>query len=259
MVMPHAWVVWLGCMLLATVVLAGEAPPQLRVLSYNVNAARVETATLEAIAAADADLVLLQETSPEWERALRRRFAAAYAHFAFHHWRPAYGGLAVLSRHPIDVDELLPPAAGWFPAQRLVVAAPIGRIQVLHVHLRPAIDQGDRVRGYFTTPPIRRREIEAYWRRMVADLPTLAAGDFNEEPGANALAYLADRGLTRVDTGATATWEWKGMWQGRPIQLAMKLDHVLVDGRLAVRDARVIIAGRSDHRPVEVTLERAPP
>jgi endonuclease/exonuclease/phosphatase family metal-dependent hydrolase len=244
------------CLLLGIV----EAPtaPILRVVSYNVHYAGDEDSTLDTLGAIDADVVLLQETTPAWERVLRRRFAGRYPHMAFHHWRRGAGGLAVLSRHAVTTDELLPPAEHWFPAQRLVVAAPGGPAQVLHVHLRPAIDQGDWVRGFFSTPPIRRREIEAYWKRMASGMPTLVAGDFNEEPGASALGFLADRGLVRVDSGELATWEWKGIWKGAPVHLRMKLDHVLADRHWRVRDAHVVAGGGSDHRPVVVTLERVP-
>ena len=45
----------------------------LTVLTYNVNFERFDPATIEAIASADADLVLLQETTAQWEAALRTR------------------------------------------------------------------------------------------------------------------------------------------------------------------------------------------
>jgi len=226
----------------------------LRVLSYNVeHSAQDHERTLDAIAGADADVVLLQETTRPWERHLRVRFAAEYPHVRFHHTARLAGGFAVLSRVPLVEDELLPPAEGWFPAHRLVVDAPFGPVQVLHVHLRPAWD-GGWVRGFFTTPAIRRREIEIYWAALVPDVPTIVAGDFNEEPGGQALAFLADRGLRRADAGATPTWEWAGHYQGHDVHLRLRLDHVLVDPRIAVRDAAVLVAGASDHRPVLVTI-----
>jgi endonuclease/exonuclease/phosphatase (EEP) superfamily protein YafD len=264
---PGAWAAWLFTLMLgATVSAAAErsAPaPRLRVLSYNVNYGGDEPAVLDAIADADADVVLLQETTPAWERALRRRFASRYDHIGFHHWRRYAGGLAVLSRHPIERDQLLPPAESWFPAQRLIIATPLGRVELLNLHLRPAIDQGDWVRGFFTTPPIRRREIEAYWKALSAspddELPRIIAGDFNEEPGATALAYLAEQGLARADTGATQTWEWQGVYRDNPIHLKMKLDHIFVSPQLAVRDATVLPGAGSDHRPIVATLEPAAP
>jgi len=93
---------------------------------------------------------------------------------------------------------------------------------------------------------------------MAGGLPTLVVGDFNEEAGATALGYLADRGLARVDSGETATWEWQGLWKGAPVHLKMTLDHVLVDRHWVVRSARVVRGGGSDHRPVVVELNRVP-
>lgn len=192
--------------------------------------------------------MLLQETTRAWERPLRERLAA-YPHVTFQHDARIAGGLAAFARAPIAVDERLPRAGGWFPAQRLVV----GGLQVLHVHLQPMWD-GDWVRGFFTTPPVRRAEIEAHWARMDPELPTIVAGDFNEEPGGQALAWLAERGVERVDTGPAHTWEWKGVHRGNPVHLRLRLDHVAIDRRLVARDARVLEAGASDHRAVVVEL-----
>ncbi|HEX6766898.1 MAG TPA: hypothetical protein VF103_15490, partial [Polyangiaceae bacterium] len=61
---------------------AGEQT--LSVLSYNLNYGLAGDApTLEALAARPSDLVLLQETTPEWETALRARFESEYPFIAF--------------------------------------------------------------------------------------------------------------------------------------------------------------------------------
>jgi endonuclease/exonuclease/phosphatase family metal-dependent hydrolase len=230
------------------------------VVTYNVNIAGDEGPTLDAIERAGGDVVLLQETTAAWERALRPRFTAAYPHMVFRHWRRSAGGLAVLSRLPIGEEELIAPTAGWFPAQRFVVTPWDGEsVEVLHLHLRPAIDDGDWVRGYFSTPPIRRREIEAFWPRLAGGRATIVAGDFNEEPGATALGFLEEQGLRRADSGADPTWQWAGNWRGSDVQLRMKLDHILVDARLVVRASFVVPGGGSDHHPVVAILAPAAP
>ncbi|HET9956642.1 MAG TPA: endonuclease/exonuclease/phosphatase family protein [Polyangiaceae bacterium] len=71
---------------------APGVPPRgqatLAVLSYNLNYGIAgDEATLDAIAAQRSDLVLLQETTPEWERALRARFGEEFAHMAFRHFQ----------------------------------------------------------------------------------------------------------------------------------------------------------------------------
>ena len=229
----------------------------LRLLTYNVNYANPDVeASLSAIDAADADVVLLQEVTREWEHALATRFAEKYPHQVFRIYHRAPGGLAVLSRYRIRGEELLPsPIASWFPAERLVVAAPFGAVQILNVHLRPAIDGGSWIKGFLTTPPLRRREIESYWPKLARHLPTIIAGDFNEDPAGSAVAFLAKQGLVRVPTHGPKTWHYTSTHAGKTSDvLAMDIDHVLIDRTFVARDARVLDDGTSDHRPVVVTL-----
>ena len=233
--------------------------PQLVVMTYNVNyGTNGRDETLAAIAAGHADLVLLQETTPSWEKALRKRFADAYPHMVFRHDDRAAGGFAVLSRNPIRNEIGLPPPPGaFFPAQTFTVDTPLGALDVLHVHLRPAIVGGSWIKGYFETPPIRRREIEAHWKRL-ARKPAIVAGDFNEEPGKAVEQFLSDKGLHRIPTGGKpTTWSWSGEYQGRPVELAFDIDHVVIAGSLAAKHAHVLAGGKSDHRAVVVTLAAA--
>ena len=236
-----------------------EAPRRLRLMTYNVNYANPDPKTaLDAIEAEDADIVLLQEITGEWQRALAERFATQYPVQVFRIHSRAAGGLAVLSKVPVKTEEVLPcPERGWFPAERLVVESPFGALQILHVHLRPAIDGGSWFKGFMTTPPLRRREIETYWRKLARDLPTVIAGDFNEDPSGSALAFLSRQGLARVPTSGPTTWHYEHVANGQTHDLLrMDIDHILVDRSLVGRNGRVLDAGASDHRPVVVTIER---
>jgi endonuclease/exonuclease/phosphatase (EEP) superfamily protein YafD len=252
----------LSILLLATVggmPAAGAPRDALRLMTYNLNYGNPNfDATLSAIEAADADIVLLQEISPAWRDALNARFPDRYPHRAFHLHARMAGGLAVLSKLPLDRDDLWapPPRTGaWFPAQRVVVTTPFGPLQLLNVHLRPALDRGSWLRGYMTTRDIRRNEIAAHWRALDPALPTLVAGDFNEEPSGRAVAFLLQQGLSRASTTGPATWHYQATSRGTSIDLLrMDIDHVLTDRRLTARDARVLDAGTSDHRPVVVTI-----
>lgn len=239
----------------ATPVPAGE--PALRVMTYNVNYGLAgDPATLEAIGAADVDVVFLQETTPEWEEVIRERFGDHFPHIAFTHCCGA-GGLAVLSRVPIeDRGVLEPPERGWFPAWHVVLDTAVGRVQALNVHLRPPFsDSGSVMAGYFTTKSVREAEIAAYWEQLDPDLPAIVAGDFNENENGRAVSFLRARGLESAlpefDSGAT-TWRWNTSLGS----VSSTLDHVVYDPQLEPVDARVIDAGRSDHQPVVVTLVR---
>jgi endonuclease/exonuclease/phosphatase (EEP) superfamily protein YafD len=235
---------------------ATPGAPRLVVLTYNVNfGLDGEPATVAAIQRSGADVVFLQETTPGWERALRG-LHAIYPHQAYHHDGGA-GGMAVLSRLPFRQLEHLPSPVGWFAAWRVLVASPLGPLQVLQVHLRPPVsDRGSWVSGYFTTGSFRRGEIEHFARHLRPGLPTLVVGDFNEGDGGKAVRYLADRGLRSVlaDAGSTET-TWR--WQTSLGQLSLRLDHICYSRELAPLRAQVLRQGRSDHLPVLAVFQPA--
>ncbi|NVB82831.1 MAG: endonuclease/exonuclease/phosphatase family protein [Kofleriaceae bacterium] len=229
----------------------------LRVMTYNVNYGNPDPkATLDAIEKADADIVLLQEITSSWQRALSDRFARQYAHQSFRLHTRSAGGLAVLSKVPIKSEEILPsPERGWFPASRLVIETAFGALQILNVHLRPAIDGGSWIKGFMTTPPLRLREIETYFPKIAKDVPTIIAGDFNEDPSGTAVAFLEKKGFSRAATTGPTSWHYEVTNHGKTSDvLKMDIDHVMVDGGLVAKDGVVLDAGASDHRPVVVTV-----
>jgi len=250
---------WLAVLLAAVVpaARAARAASSLRLMTYNLNFGnpRPETA-LAAIEHEDADIVLLQEITGAWKRALDQRLARQYPHRVYRLYSRGAGGIAVLSKHRIAHEELWAPPSGtgaWFPAQRLVVDGPLGALQILNVHLRPAMMDGSWIKGFLQTPPLRLAEIEAHWKQLDAALPTVIAGDFNEDPWGRAVHYLEQCGLTRAATIGPTTWHYETD-SGSDL-LKLDIDHVMVDGRMTARDGRVLDAGHSDHRPVVVTIE----
>jgi endonuclease/exonuclease/phosphatase (EEP) superfamily protein YafD len=234
----------------------------LTVMSYNVNfGLEGDAAGIEAIRAGGAEVVVLQETTAGWERAIRAELHDEYPHMTFRHCCGA-GGLAFLSKHPIAEREYVEPVeGGWFPAWRVIVSAPLGDVQVLAVHLHPPLDEnGSVVSGYFPSKRVRRREIEAFAPLLDKDpeLPALVVGDFNEDERGLALRFLAGRGLVTVLPSFQPdadTWQW----QTSLGPVTSRLDHVVADPRLVALDARVLRAGRSDHFPVVATFRRATP
>lgn len=227
-------------------------PADLTVATYNLNFGLAgDEATLDTLEALEAGVLVLQETSPEWELHIRARLGARYPH---QHWLhsesyPA-GGSAILSRHPLREIRESPSAVGWFAAIRAVVETPSGPVQVIDVHLKPPVSaSGSLVVGYFTTPDERRLEMEQHLDALHdRDLPTIVAGDFNESRG-EALSLLGQLGFENAGTRfapGRPTWRW----QLGPVRLRHRLDHVLHDARLECLGAVIVDAGRSDHVPV---------
>jgi exonuclease III len=252
------------------------------VLSYNVNNTAAEChhrrgRILRAIVSSDADVLLLQETNPAWE-ALLDGDAAIASRFAYRHFRHpgasdrAAGGIAVLSRHPLDDARVLEFAGdvpgSVFPALTFGVEIPIIRnesesvggrppdrfvatINVANVHFRPPLELDgsawlDTARK---TRPIRMGEARELIRRSAPDEargtkrtnthPPLGiiAGDFNEEDDSGALAYLASLGYVdalwqHVPRGKE-THTWPFL--GNLLLMRKRLDHILWhDGPLEV-------------------------
>lgn len=226
------------------------------VLTYNVNFEQRSDATVDAIAGADADLVFLQETHAEWEASLRERLASRYPVMIFRH-DEAEGGMAVLSRHPITERRHERSPDGAFPSWCVTASTPLGDLDVLHVHLRPPLDEdGSLFFGYFTTRQARADELRHHLG-CFTDAPDVVAGDFNEGEGASvdALSALGLREAQRAHPPLERTWTWQtsaGEMLGRP-------DHVFVGPALRVAAVQVIEQGGSDHRPLRVQLAGAAP
>lgn len=232
--------------------------PHVKVKTYNLNYGLAgEPVTLAAIGAGDPDIVLLQETSEHWEPYIRAAYSAQYPHVTFHHCCGA-GGLAVLSKAPFEEKEYLKgPEGSWFPALRVVAQSPVGELQILVVHLHPpATNDGNFVKGYFSTDEIREQEMRAFFERIEPGVATLIVGDFNEPDGA-AVRFLQDKGMrTAVPEFApkAKTWRWP-----LPVgEFSSRLDHVFYDGTLEPLSAEVQQEGNSDHLPILAVFERKP-
>jgi len=241
------------------------AGPTLKIASYNLLYALAEKnsgkphetwADAETLAVArsiDADIVLFQETNAAWEGALRATMADRYPHCRFHapvRYLPA--GLAACAKRPVLDDELLASPLEWFPAQRVVVDAPGGAIEVLNVHLRPAVSGAV---GWWDvnrmTRADRAREMRAYLPRLTG-AARLVAGDYNDVHESDVFTLLREAGfesaLQRLNEHGT-TW--------RSGRLRVQLDHVAYDSRaFEAVNVTIVQGGRSDHLPVVVTLRR---
>lgn len=231
--------------------------PTLTVMTYNVNfGEHRRQETVQAIRDAGADVVFLQETTPSWERLLVRELREVYPHIEFRHERRA-GGLAVLSRHPYQTREFLPSPVGRFPAWLVVVDTPLGALQVMNLHLLPIMrGEGNIVARYYSTQKVRLRETLAYLERLDPSLPTLLAGDFNEDLAGRSVSLLRERGFesaTEPFHPGVPTWRWDTAMG----EVRWQLDHILHSRDLVSTWAHIVEAGGSDHLPVIARLQRA--
>lgn len=229
-----------------------EARAAVTVATYNINFGNGHLPeTVDTIADLDTDIVLLQESTPDSEEAVRARLSDVYSEIRFEHCCRA-GGLGVLSKFPILEARVVDPNVGFFPAWWLRVETPNGPLLVVDVHLRPPIsDSGSWVVGFFSTRDDRAREIAALWDLLPTAEPMIIAGDFNEKASGGVVKFLRSQGLETAlpqFAGREPTWHW-------PVgagELKMQLDHVTYSRPLSPRAARVVTGGLSDHQPVVV-------
>lgn len=228
-----------------------------RVQTYNVELTDAsDPTTVAAVGAAGAEIVALQEVTPAWEAVLRDRYADAYPHMLF---RPdaGAGGLAVLSKLPLEDRGLLVGPGDWHPAWHVLVRTPMGWVQLLNVHLRPVFSGGgDAAESYLTAGEDHRAQVQRY-TDACDGRPTLIVGDFNEGPDGDAVRWLEGRGYRNalpLFRPGQETWRFRSVGG----QLAETIDHVLFDGSFEPLNAWVEVRGESDHIPVVAHLEQSP-
>jgi endonuclease/exonuclease/phosphatase (EEP) superfamily protein YafD len=212
--------------------------------------------TLRHVQSLDAHVLVLQETNEAWESAIRSVLSPRFPHCAFHppkRFLPE--GLGVCARYPLDVDATLESPVGWFPAQRIRVHAPFGVVEILNVHLRPAVAAPEQWwQVHRETRPLRKQEVEGYLAHLSKGIPAIIVGDFNEIAEGDLFRALEGAGfenaLSRAGEGQ-ATWRWPGL----AVPLEAQLDHVAYDASaFSLVSAKVVNGGNSDHVPVVITL-----
>ena len=188
-----------------------------------------------------ADLVLLQEVTPEWAAALEA--VPDYPHRRLLIRADPYG-LGVLSRWPTNRLAVRDLAADGLPS--LVGSLQVGRqtlmLAAVHTHwpLLPGL--------------MSRRDLAV--SRLAQEIrqhpgPWIAGGDFNLTPYSPVFrALLEESGLRETRSRAAWAPSWgAGFWP-----LAMRIDHVLVTRELCAEPSEVGPDIGSDHRPVRVRL-----
>jgi endonuclease/exonuclease/phosphatase family metal-dependent hydrolase len=229
--------------------------PHFKVVTYNVelNEGSAQS-SLEAVGAGDADIVCLQEVTPDWETALRSRYEAIYPHMLFHTDGGA-GGLAALSRFALTDLGLREGPGGWHPAWHFLADSPAGTLQLINVHLRSLLSgEGNPVQSYLSTGRDHLRQIESFTADSDDQLTTIILGDFNEDPDGSAVRLLERQGFRNILPlyhPGQPTWRHGSVGN----QLSKTFDHVLFDHTLRPLNSWVIQRGVSDHLPVVAHFE----
>lgn len=226
--------------------------PALSVISANLLGGNgTPEALAEEIFAADADLVLLQELSSEWEAALDGRGLFEGWPEGWRVVREDNFGNAILSRLPLDTTGEMDLVG--FPQTRATVTWEGREIQILNVHTLPP-----RTPSYAVVHREALGVLVAWVHERAARGESfILAGDFNAAP--------FGRFFTEIDDLTHDAWELAGQgfgftWPNGKVPLpAARLDHVIVSRDLTVTSIAVGTGAGSDHRPLRVGVARRCP
>jgi endonuclease/exonuclease/phosphatase family metal-dependent hydrolase len=228
-------------------------------LTYNINygGARPDLA-VEIIRNSGAEIVCLQETSPQWAQYLRQALGADYRFMQFRDSQYRMGGgLGFLAKVPAQEVAYIPSETTWFDGWIMKFETAIGVVQVINVHLRPPIsDSGSWMSGYFTTDDDRRLEMEKFYQAGEPQTPTFVLGDFNDGESSAVARWLESKGLTnalRQFDRYSPTWQW----QTSVGTLKRRMDHIFYPPEFDCTATEVIRAGASDHFPVQAIFTKA--
>ena len=226
-------------------------------MTYNIElGAKGEASTLDSIGAVNADIACLQEVTPAAELAMRERFTELYPYQLFEPQGGA-GGLAVLSRFPLEDRGLLLAPEDWHPSWRVDAQSPAGPVQLLNIHLRSlfSADTGP-LRSYLSTDADHLTEMKQFEQHCDDSLPAVVLGDFNEGVTGDAVQFLEQQGFRNLLPAfhpGQPTWRFPAVGG----QLQKTYDHIFVDDHLQPLNAWVETRGQSDHLPVIAHVEPA--
>jgi endonuclease/exonuclease/phosphatase (EEP) superfamily protein YafD len=188
-----------------------------------------------------ADLVVVQELTPEWAEALEA--VPGYPYRSFLARKDAYG-IGVLSRWPLDNVKFLDLARDGHPSLAGEVVADGLRLHFLAVHARWPV-----------LPSLARSRDRALHRIAVLARatpgPSIVLGDLNLSPDSPVFRRLLSDGRLN---DALAGPLWRPTWLAGFWPLALRIDHVLVSEGVCVEETAVGDWIGSDHRPVTARL-----
>jgi endonuclease/exonuclease/phosphatase (EEP) superfamily protein YafD len=230
-----------------TVPAAAAHAPHLRIASANVRYDNlVHRPLLAELQRADADIIVMEEVTPAWWKAIATSSLLRTHPDVARAVRPDPGGMVVLSRHPLT-HVVVHHAGGW-PIITATVEVGGRPVHLAGVHLVAPLETFERNQRA-------ERRITLIARHLAR--PRVVVGDFNASPYNRWFHQLLDLGLrdAHESVGRPFATTWPN---GLHLVPPLLLDHLFADPSiipLAVREGR---GEGSDHRPIVVDLAVTP-
>lgn len=222
-----------------------DDPVALRVLSANMKLGEGDAAALADLAAEkDADVLSVQELTPELARKLRRELGPMLPHRVYVPLPGSAGGGLYSELEPIGPSRRQLP--GGFPLPRAFFEVESGpRIEIFAVHTAPPTSSSTDSWA---------DDLRALPSASSGDTLRILAGDFNSTLDHAQLRDLIGHGYVdaadAAGAGLTPTWPE----QRDTVPPLVTIDHVLADERIGVGEVSVHGIPGSDHRAVFAEL-----
>ena len=227
-----------------------------RVATYNVfTGAHDPVLTLKAIRQMRADVVMLQELSPQGAKFLDDALKVDFPHRHFS------GGVSILSRFPLRNPRYKRSQHGINGYLFAEVQSPGGRFQVASLHLDPLHLWTSRdkwslpMQFMWGQDYVHGKEVRQIIHALRPGIPTILAGDFNSVSGApirelEELGYTDSFAAVNKYPDQTPTLHFKlfGIRTGR------RIDYILHDASFHTIESQVFPGAPSDHDPVVSVL-----
>jgi endonuclease/exonuclease/phosphatase (EEP) superfamily protein YafD len=233
------------------------ARPQLRLITYNIQGAKPDQKQLLALLREQRpDLVLLQDTPNFRSHWLSEHLQLPYRYYT--NYRHDFGGVAILSRWPMGLAQLLTfrDSEQGKVALAAPVYSPMGTLWVCSVHLESVHyaamtniwQYGTFLwKELFSTTPRYQQAVELQdWLMKLSPGAWIVAGDFNSFPFSRVDRYFSG---TFDDALLHRPWRYlTGTYWDLPLgPVRPRIDYVYYSPRLHVLDAKVIQQKISDH------------
>jgi len=215
----------------------------LRVMSVNLLWVNENTQPiLDEILAESPDVLLLQEYTPTWHRAVQTKLGTSYS-YATLHLIPGAFGAAIYSKYPLS-EGVRSPGDSFedrSPFLRAVLDIQGRNVSVYCVHLVPPT---------WANFGLMRRQFKILHEELTKTAgPLIVGGDFNFTGNASMDNCLELIGLTDAHAAA-------GYGRGATFKLRLlpdiRIDHIYMSAGLTPVACRTGIGRDSDHRPVIV-------
>ncbi len=225
--------------------------PSVRVATFNKLVNNQSAQGVEALAALNPEIVVIQELESDLVAAYQNILGLEYLSEVECNCSAGLSDVYIMSKFPIVATRLTGGDSGWNLINAKIVHSEVGIISVYAIHLPPPFSN----RHYHQ----RNALFDSLAREISVDAnPVIAMGDFNTTIYSPVFREFSGKVSSKVSLALENNWPKCSRYENRlPIDaLCVRIDHIFLPTTASVTDTAIIRNVKSDHLPfmVEVTF-----